>query len=93
MADQYTVKKSVKLKTWDITKFDDGDMPSSTYHVTERSGFYSCDCPGYRRQKVKEDHKHSRIVKFWRENLEESPGYFLSISGSDIEYTKLNTEW
>jgi hypothetical protein len=90
MTDQYVIKQTPKNKTWEIVKFDDGDEPSSIYKVSERNGFYHCDCPGFWRQKVKEDHKHTRLVKFWRENLEEASGYFLWFDKQqEIEYTTI----
>ena len=89
MSDTYVVAKSVKSKTWQISKFSDYKDADSQYTVTERAGHYHCDCPGFYRQKNKDEHKHIQIIKFWRESLEEEQGYALWFDKDEsIEYNK-----
>jgi hypothetical protein len=86
MSESYLIRETPKSKTWEITKFSDYREPDSTYTVTERAGHYHCNCPGYWRQKNKDEHKHTQLVRFWREKLSEAEGYSLWFDGEDIEY-------
>ena len=83
-----------KPNQYEISTFVDGSKESiSVYKVTLRNNNYYCDCPGYWRQKVKEDHKHCRIVKFWIENLDMEMGYcFWLDNENNIEYHKFITK-
>ena len=89
VADQYIIRQSLKPQVWEIAKFGDDYEPSAVYKVSERSGHYHCDCPGYWRQKNKDEHKHNKLVQFWRENLEEEHGFSLWFEGPDIEYSRM----
>jgi hypothetical protein len=86
MSDTYVVRKTRKKDTWDISKFSDYKDADSMFTVSKRGTTYSCDCPGFWRQKDKSEHKHCKIVKFWKENLEETDGYAFWLEGDDIEY-------
>ena len=88
VADQYIIRQSSKPRVWEIAKFSDDYEPSGIYNVKLHGKNYSCDCPGYWRQKNKDEHKHIRLVKFWRENLEEEHGFALWLDGPDIEYSR-----
>lgn len=86
------VTRRIDEKYIEIASFEDGSKESiSVYKVYKgKTGIYICDCPGYWRQKTKEDHKHSRIVKFWIEHLNEEPGYCFLLEDNDtsIEFNK-----
>lgn len=77
----YIVRK-IKPNIYEIATFVDGKF-HSVYTVKYSRG-YSCDCPGYWRQKDKTQHKHCLIVKFWVENLEE--GFCLWFENDEIKY-------
>lgn len=90
MSETYTVRKVTKPKVWEVSKFGDGNDSESEFFVSERSGHYHCNCPGFYRQKIKAEHKHILLVKYFRENLNEKGGYMFwfdtdnSIKQSDI---------
>lgn len=73
---------------YQIADFTDGERDChSAYIVIKRGDKYICDCMGYIRQHDKSIHKHSRIVRFWVENLEKEHGYaFWLDSDEEIEY-------
>jgi hypothetical protein len=89
----YLVRRKDK-KYIEISSFVDGSKEAvSVYRVYKgNKGIYICNCPGYWRQKVKEDHKHSRIVKLWVENLEEQEGFCFWLDGDDIDYHRFMDE-
>lgn len=84
----YTVRE-VKPDIYEVTNFIDGRKePHSVYNVRKTPRSYTCDCPGFWRQRNKDEHKHCLIVKFWVENLEKELGCALWFDGDDIEYYK-----
>ena len=85
----YTVRR-LDEKYIEVASFENGSKEAiSVYRVYKgKNNLYHCNCPGYWRQKVKEDHKHSRIVKLWCENLEEQIGFCFWMSGDDVEFHK-----
>lgn len=90
--DLYIVRE-VKPDIYEIANFVDGTKePYSIYNVRRTTKSYSCDCPGFWRQKNKPDHKHCRIVKFWVENLEKTFGCAMWFDGDDIEYHRFADE-
>ena len=88
MSDLYLVKDTNTKNTWEISKFSDYKDADSVYKVTKKGKSYHCDCPGYWRQKDKSEHKHSRIVKFWEEELEKPIGMALWFENDEIEYNQ-----
>lgn len=84
MSEVYMIKH-IKAKTWQITKFSDYKEPDSSFQVSERAGHYHCTCPGYHRQKNKEEHKHILAVKYWRNQLFEQEGAALWFDNDKIE--------
>lgn len=87
MSTIYLVRELLNGK-FQIANFENGEKDChSAYWVVKRGNNYICDCRGYRRQHDKSAHKHSRIVKFWIENLEKTHGYALWLDNEDnIEY-------
>ena len=86
----YTVRTTAQPNIYEIANFvDGGKEPHSIYKVKYSRG-YSCDCPGYWRQKDKTQHKHCLIVKFWVEHLED--GYCLWFEDENIEFRKFITK-
>ena len=88
MSDTYIITKTRVKNTWEIAKFSDYKDADSVYKVNKRGNTYNCDCPGYWRQKDKSEHKHSRIVKFWNEELEQPDGMALWFENDEIEYNQ-----
>jgi len=88
MSDTYIIKNTHVKNTWEIAKFSGYKDVDSVYKISKKGQTYNCDCPGYWRQKNKSEHKHSRIVKFWNEELDQSEGMALWIKDDDIEYNQ-----
>ena len=89
----YVVRRKDK-KFIEISSFENGSKEAvSVYRVYKgKNNLYICNCPGYYRQKVKEDHKHSKIVKLWIENLDEAIGYCFWMDGDNVEYHRFLTD-
>jgi len=92
MADNYVLRTTSKPNICEVVKFSEKDNSFVTYQVTKSRNYYRCDCPGFYRQKDKKEHKHSKLVQFWQENLESETGYTFWFDGSDIEYSKASYE-
>lgn len=85
------IPRKIKDKLFEIASFVDGSKDSiSVYKVKiGQKNIFHCDCPGYWRQKVKEEHKHCRIINFWVEKLENKEGYCFWFDNEDnIEFHK-----
>lgn len=48
----------------------------------------TCNCPGFYMQKDKSNHKHIKLVEFWKKELKEEYGYALWFNGEKVEYNK-----
>ena len=84
----YVVSESNVKDTWQIAKFSDYKDADSVFNVSKRGRTYHRDCPGFWRQKDKSEHKHIRIVKFWKEELEQPTGMALWFEDEEIEYNQ-----
>lgn len=84
MSDTYVVYE-VKRNQWKITKFSDYKDADSSFQVSKRGEHYHCNCPGYSRQKNKDEHKHILIVKYWKEELNSQEGCGLWFEGELIK--------
>ena len=83
MSTEYFVRES-QPKTYEITVFEDGRKEEKCTYIVKKPGrYYSCNCPGYWRQKHKSEHKHCRIVKFWIEELNKQYNYVFWIDELD----------
>jgi len=83
--------RQIAEKEYEIASFDNDREPTAVYQVKVRGDWYACNCPGFYRQHDKERHKHSKLVRFWRENLEEGEGYALWLEEEDVEYHRMFT--
>lgn len=93
MTDETFVVKQVSKNTYEVAKFGDdsrvvGTKDASVSLVSVYPNNIHCDCIGYRRQKVKEDHKHCKIVKFAINVLEDTTGYCFWFEDGLIKYNK-----
>lgn len=88
MSETYVVTKTKKPRSWEIAKFSDYKDADSLYQVSKRGNKYWCNCPGFARQKNKEEHKHCLIVKHWVENLQETEGTALWVENDEIKSYK-----
>ena len=52
-----------------IANFEDSAAPEGVYEVsyTKSRDYMSCNCRGFRIQKIKEDHRHCKMVRWWME--------------------------
>jgi hypothetical protein len=91
MSDQYVLKKTDKSNIFEVVKFSEKDNSFVTYKVTKGHNYYRCDCPGFYRQKEKKEHKHSKLVQFWEDNLDSETGYTFWFDGPDIEYSRTSS--
>lgn len=66
MSDSYIVVET-RPNRFQIAGFGDSAAPEGVYEVTytKTRDYLSCNCRGFRMQKVKEDHKHCKMVRFW----------------------------
>jgi hypothetical protein len=87
MTDTYIIY-AVKQKEWKITKFSDYKEPDSSFQVTERGGHYHCNCPGYSRQKNKDEHKHIVAVKHWVNELNSEEGVAVWFENETLKSNK-----
>lgn len=56
-----------KPNRFQLANFEDSASPEGVYEVmyTQSRDYMSCSCRGFRMQKVKEDHKHCKMVRWW----------------------------
>lgn len=84
----YQVRKK-HHRTYEVAKFEDGEY-AGTYNVTHTvRDFLTCDCPGFAVQRVKEEHKHCLIAKFWQRFLAPETNYEFWMNGKDVDYRRL----
>lgn len=89
----YTIRRLDKDKI-EVARFGDektgrdGKSPRNIFDVMDYSNGLRCTCLGWRWQKDKSQHQHCKMVKFWKENLNEESGYCLWWDGEDLEFNR-----
>jgi hypothetical protein len=78
--------KEIKSQLFEVANFVDDKYPHSVYQVkwTQTNDYFHCNCPGFRMQKIKDEHKHCIAVKEWIK-LGKKP-YFIEVDDEIKHY-------